>query len=315
MELKNLEECPTIQIISKFVDGLIVGEEKKILIAHFDACPICYETLTNTLDTQEEFPNLFEQNKSADILKFKPTRTHRILDKLKSTQKKIAIVVAASVIGIVGYQTLKPQFMLKGFPSPYSVANVINKEVKSLPDRPQRIVFRGLADTKPNLKREREFFHLGRRLTHIEINLHQNNRNKLEEDLEILEEMELVSQIRKPIEKFSNEIRFLISSEKNLSTDTGITDALIAEINDSPEINHLRLGSWLEGMKIGLGSEPPTIPEIEAPELFIDQFIEEKTNSKIIEQLKKLNNQLINIDKTYNAPALLYSVNSLFELY
>ncbi|SVC09365.1 uncharacterized protein METZ01_LOCUS262219, partial [marine metagenome] len=67
MELKNLEECPTIQIISKFVDGLIVGEEKEILIAHFDTCPICYETLTNTLDTQEEFPNLFEQNKSADI--------------------------------------------------------------------------------------------------------------------------------------------------------------------------------------------------------------------------------------------------------
>ena len=58
MALKELGDCPPIQDISNFIDGLVDGEEKKLLIAHFDECPICYETLSSTLETQEEFPNL-----------------------------------------------------------------------------------------------------------------------------------------------------------------------------------------------------------------------------------------------------------------
>ena len=64
MALKELGDCPPIQDISNFIDGLVDGEKKKLLIAHFDECPICYETLTSTLETQEEFPHLLEEKKN-----------------------------------------------------------------------------------------------------------------------------------------------------------------------------------------------------------------------------------------------------------
>ena len=95
---------------------------------------------------------------------------------------------------------------------------------------------RGLATTPKSTskqKKENIFFDLGRRLTNIEVSLHRNNRNNLEEDLEILEEMKVVPQIRKPFEEFSNELRLLKSSENNLKTKIGITDNLIEKIKDS----------------------------------------------------------------------------------
>ena len=61
MALKELEDCPPIQDISRFIDGQVAGDEKKSLIVHFDTCPVCYETLTDTLETQEEFPHMFEE--------------------------------------------------------------------------------------------------------------------------------------------------------------------------------------------------------------------------------------------------------------
>ena len=315
MELTSLEDCPPVQDISRFIDGLVVGEEKKLLIAHFDVCPVCYETLTGTLETQEEFPDLFEKKKPADILEFKPTRTQQFIKKLQSTRKNIVYVIAASVVGTIGYQTLQHQLHLLRTPSAYSIAHVINTEAQSLTDRPRRLRFRGLAGSTSKQKKENIFFDLGRRLTNIEVALHQNNRNNLEEDLEILEEMEVVPQIRKPFEEFSNELRLLKSSENNLKTKIGITDNLIEKIKDSAEINHLRLGSWLEGIIIGLRSQPPLVPEIEASEFFIDQLSEENAKPKLIEQLKALNQLLSDTGDKYNTDVLINAVNKLMSLH
>ena len=315
MELTSLEDCPPVQDISRFIDGLVVGEEKKLLIAHFDVCPVCYETLTGTLETQEEFTDLFEKKKPADILEFKPTRTQQFIKKLQSTRKNIAYVIAASVVGTIGYQTLQHQLHLLRTPSAYSIAHVINTEAQSLTDRPRRLRFRGLAGSTSKQKKENIFFDLGRRLTNIEVSLHRNNRNNLEEDLEILEEMEVVPQIRKPFEEFSNELRLLKSSENNLKTKIGITDNLIEKIKDSAEINHLRLGSWLEGIIIGLRSQPPLVPEIEASEFFIDQLSEENAKPKLIEHLKALNQLLSDTGDKYNADVLINAVNKLMSLH
>jgi hypothetical protein len=313
MALKELGGCPPIQDISNFIDGLVDGEEKKLLIAHFDECPICYETLSSTLDTQEEFPDLLEEKKPADILEFKPTRKQQYISKFQSAQKKLAFIAAASVAGIIGYVSLQPQFAFHDPPSAFSVAKVINTEVQTLAARPQHISGTLMSARKP--KREDLFFHLGRRLTHIEVNLHQNNRKNLKEDLEILEDMEIVPQLKKPFEDFSKELSSLIASGNNLMAKAGITENLIEIIKDSPEINHLRLGSWLEGIKIGLRSQPPLVPEIKSSEFFVDQLSEEKANPKLIEELKTLDQLLSDSGKKYNTDVLIDAVNNLMILY
>ena len=313
MALKELGDCPPIQDISNFIDGLVDGEEKKLLIAHFDECPICYETLSSTLDTQEEFPDLLEEKKPADILEFKPTRKQQYISKFQSAQKKIAFIAAASVAGIIGYVSLQPQFAFNDPPSAFSVAKVINTEVQTIASRPRQIS--GTLMSSRKQKNEDLFFRLGRRLTHIEVNLHQNNRNNLKEDLEILNEMELMPQIRNPFEEFSKELSSLIVSGNNLMTKAGITENLIENIKESDEIIHLRLGSWLEGIKIGLRSQPPLVPEIKSSEFFVDQLVEEKANPKLIEELKTLDQLLSDSGKKYNADVLIDAVNNLMILY
>jgi len=312
MALKELGDCPPIQDISNFIDGLVDGEEKELLIAHFDECPICYETLSSTLDTQEEFPNLLEEKKPADILEFKPTGRPQFLNNFRFSQKKFTYLAAASVAGIIGFQILQPQFDLNSPPSAFSVAKVINTEAQTLAGRHQQI---GTLMSVRKPKKEDLFFHLGRRLTHIEVNLHQNNRKNLKEDLEILVDMEVVTQIRKPFEELSNELSSLISSENNLVTKVGITNNLIEKIKDSEEINHLRLGSWLEGIKIGLRSQPPLVPEIKSLEFFVDQLSEEKTKPKLIEELKVLQGLVSDSNKKYNTDVLIDAVNNLMILY
>jgi len=312
MALKELGDCPPIQDISNFIDGLVDGEEKKLLIAHFDECPICYETLSSTLDTQEEFPNLLEEKKPADILEFKPTGRPQFLNNFRFSQKKFTYLAAASVAGIIGFQILQPQFDLNSPPSAFSVAKVINTEAQTLAGRPQQI---GTLMSVRKPKKEDLFFHLGRRLTHIEVNLHQNNRKNLKEDLEILVDMEVVTQIRKPFEELSNELSSLISSGNNLVTKVGITNNLIEKIKNSEEINHLRLGSWLEGIKIGLRSQPPLVPEIKSLEFFVDQLSEEKTKPKLIEELKVLQGLVSDSNKKYNTDVLIDAVNNLMILY
>ena len=313
MALKELGDCPPIQDISNFIDGLVDGEEKKLLIAHFDECPICYETLTSTLETQEEFPDLLEEKKPADILEFKPTRKQQYIPKFQSAQKKIAFIAAASVAGIIGYVSLQPQFAFNDPPSAFSVAKVINTEVQTIATRPRQIS--GTLMSSRKQKNEDLFFRLGRRLTHIEVNLHQNNRKNLKEDLEILNEMEVMPQIRNPFEEFSKELSSLIVSGNNLMTKAGITENLIEKIKDSPEINHLRLGSWLEGIKIGLRSQPPLVPKIKSSEFFVDQLVEEKANPKLIEELKTLDQLLSDSGKKYNTDVLIDAVNNLMILY
>ena len=86
----------------------------------------------------------------------------------------------------------------------------------------------------------------------------------------------------KPFEELFQELWSLMSSGKNLRTKIGITDNLIEKMKDSPEMNHLRLGTWLEGIKIGLRSQPPLVHEIEAAEFFIDQLSKEKNKPKLI---------------------------------
>ena len=312
MALKELGDCPPIQDISNFIDGLVDGAEKELLIAHFDECPICYETLSSTLDTQEEFPNLLEEKKPADILEFKPTGRPQFLNNFRFSQKKFTYLAAASIASIIGFQILQPQFDLNSPPSAFSVAKVINTEAQTLAGRPQQI---GTLMSVRKPKKEDLFFHLGRRLTHIEVNLHQNNRKNLKEDLEILVDMEVVTQIRKPFEELSNELSSLISSENNLVTKVGITNNLIEKIKGSEEINHLRLGSWLEGIKIGLRSQPPLVPEIKSLEFFVDQLSEEKTKPKLIEELKVLQGLLSDSDKKYNTDVLIDAVNNLMILY
>ena len=176
MELTSLEDCPPVQDISRFIDGLVVGEEKKLLIAHFDVCPVCYETLTGTLETQEEFPDLFEKKKPADILEFKPTRKQQFFNKFKSAQKNLAYAVSASVAGIILYLTVQPQLALYSPPSAFSIASVITSEAQT-PDRPIGNAATLMSSRK--VKKENIFFHLGRRLTQIEVSLYQNNRKNL----------------------------------------------------------------------------------------------------------------------------------------
>ena len=313
MALKELGDCPPIQDISNFIDGLVDGEEKKLLIGHFDECPICYETLSSTLDTQEEFPNLLEEKKPADILEFKPIRGPQFLNNFRFSQKKLAFLAAASVAGIIGFQILQPQFALNSPPSAFSVAQVINTEIQTLAARPQHISGTLMSARKP--KKEDLFFHLGRRLTHIEVNLHQNNRKNLKEDLEILNEMEVMPQIRNPFEEFSKELSSLIVSGNNLMTKAGITENLIEKIKDSEEINHLRLGSWLEGIKIGLRSQPPLVPEIKSSEFFVDQLSEEKTKPKLIEELNALHQLLSVAGNKDDTNDLIDSLNNVMVLY
>ena len=312
MALKELGDCPPIQDISNFIDGLVDGAEKELLIAHFDECPICYETLSSTLDTQEEFPNFIEEKKPADILEFKPTGRPQFLNNFRFSQKKFAYLAAASIASIIGFQILQPQFALDGPPSAFSVAQEINTEAQTLAARPQQF---GTLMSSRKQKNVDLFFHLGRRLTHIEVNLHQNNRKNLKEDLEILADMEVVTQIRKPFEELSNELSSLISSGNNLVTKVGITNNLIEKIKNSEEINHLRLGSWLEGIKIGLRSQPPLVPEIKSLEFFVDQLSEEKTKPKLIEELKVLQGLVYDSNKKYNTDVLIDAVNNLMILY
>ena len=313
MALKELGDCPPIQDISNFIDGLVDGEEKKLLIGHFDECPICYETLSSTLDTQEEFPNLLEEKKPADILEFKPIRGPQFLNNFRFSQKKLAFLAAASVAGIIGFQILQPQFALNSPPSAFSVAQVINTEIQTLAARPQHISGTLMSARKP--KKEDLFFHLGRRLTHIEVNLHQNNRKNLKEDLEILNEMEVMPQIRNPFEEFSKELSSLIVSGNNLMTKAGITENLIENIKESDEIIHLRLGSWLEGIKIGLRSQPPLVPEIKSSEFFVDQLSEEKTKPKLIEELNALHQLLSVAGNKDDTNDLIDSLNNVMVLY
>ena len=152
-------------------------------------------------------------------------------------------------------------------------------------------------------------------MTHIEVNLLQNNRKNLKEDLEILNEMEVMPQIRNPFEEFSKELSSLIVSGNNLMTKAGITENLIENIKESDEIIHLRLGSWLEGIKIGLRSQPPLVPEIKSSEFFVDQLVEEKANPKLIEELKTLDQLLSDSGKKYNTDVLIDAVNNLMILY
>ena len=64
----------------------------------------------------------------------------------------------------------------------------------------------------------------------------------------------------------------LIESENNLVAKVGISENLVEKIKNPSEINHLRLGSWLEGIKIGLRSRPPFVPDLESSEFFIEQL-------------------------------------------
>ena len=54
----STDNCPPAEDIAAFVDGAINSELRKLLIAHFDKCSLCYETLTGTLELQKEFPNI-----------------------------------------------------------------------------------------------------------------------------------------------------------------------------------------------------------------------------------------------------------------
>ena len=89
MAINEPESCPPMQDISNFIDGLVSGKERELLIAHFDECPICYDTLAGTLETQEEFPNLFEEKKPAEILEFKLKKGVQFLNNFRLSQKKI----------------------------------------------------------------------------------------------------------------------------------------------------------------------------------------------------------------------------------
>jgi hypothetical protein len=313
MALKELGDCPPIQDISNFIDGLVDGDEKRLLIAHFDECPICYETLSNTLDTQEEFPNLLEEKKPADILEFKQTSGPKFLNKIRFSQKNLTYLAAASVACVIGFQIFQPQFSLDSLPSAYSVAQVINSEAQTLAVRSQQISGTLMGVRKPN--NEALFFHLGRRLTHVEVNLHQNNRKNLKEDIKILEDMETIPQLKKPFEDFSKELKSLITSGNNLMSKAGITENLIEKIKDSEEINHLRLGSWLEGIKIGLRSQPPLVPEIKSSEFFVDQLSEEQTKPKLIEELEALHQLLSASGTEYKTEGLIDAVNNVIILY
>ena len=313
MALKELEGCPPIQDISNFIDGLVGGEEKELLIAHFDECPICYETLTSTLETQEEFPNLIEEKKPAEILEFKSKGSTQLLKNFRFSQKKLTYLVAASVAGIIGYASLQPQFALNRPPSAFSVAQVINNEVKIIAARSQYIS--GALMSSRKRKKEDLFFHLGRRLTHVEVNLHQNNRNNLKEDLEILNEMEIAPHVKRPLEEFAKELSSLIESENNLVAKVGISENLIEKIKNPSEINHLRLGSWLEGIKIGLRSQPPFVPDLESSEFFIEQLSGGRTNPKLIEELKVLQQHLSDSGKNFNTDVLIEAVNNVIVLH
>ena len=313
MELTTIEDCPPIQDISRFIDGLVVGEEKEILIAHLDVCPVCYETLTDTLETQQEFPYMFEEKKYADILEFKPTRKQQFFNKFKSAQKNLAYAVSASVAGIILYLTVQPQLALYSPPSAFSIASVITSEAQTMPDRPLGNAATLMSSRK--VKNENIFFHLGRRLTQIEVSLYQNNRKNLEEDLEILKQLQIVPGYNKPFEELFQELWSLMSSGKNLRTKIGITDNLIEKMKDSPEMNHLRLGTWLEGIKIGLRSQPPLVHEIEAAEFFIDQLSKEKNKPKLIEELQVLNQLLSDTGNIIKTEVLINAVNKLMILY
>jgi len=312
MALKELGDCPPIQDISNFIDGLVDGAEKELLIAHFDECPICYETLSSTLDTQEEFPNLLEEKKPADILEFKPTGRPQFLNNFRFSQKKFTYLAAASVAGIIGFQILQPQFDLNSPPSAFSVAQVINTEAQTLAGRPQQI---GTLMSARKPTEEYLFFHLGRRLTHIEVNLHQNNHNNLKEDLEILEDMEIVPLLNKPIEEFSKELKSLIASGNNLITKAGITENLIEKIKASEEIIHLRLGSWLEGIKVGLRSKPPLVPEIKSSGFFVDKLSGGKAKPKLIEKLKTLRQLLSEPLNKESIETIEDAISSMMILY
>ena len=75
------------------------------------------------------------------------------------------------------------------------------------------------------------------------------------------------------------------------------------------------MGSWLEGIKIGLRSQPPLVPEIKSSEFFVDQLNEEKSKPKLIEELKVLQRLMSDSGKKYNIDVLIDAVNNLMILY
>ena len=87
------------------------------------------------------------------------------------------------------------------------------------------------------------------------------------------------------------------------------------QIKNPSEINHLRLGSWLEGIKIGLRSQPPFVPDLESSEFFIKQLSGGKTNPKLIEELKVLQQHLSDSSKIFNADVLIEAVNNVIVLH
>ena len=104
-------------------------------------------------------------------------------------------------------------------------------------------------------------------------------------------------------------------SENNLVAKVGISENLIEKIKNPSEINHLRLGSWLEGIKIGLRSQPPFVPDLESSEFFIEQLSGGRTKPRLIEELKVLQQHLSDSGKNFNTDVLIEAVNNVIVLH
>ena len=128
MNVPDLDNCPPLEDIAAFIDGTINHKKRELLIEHIDKCSLCYETLTGTLDSQKEFPNFLEEDKSADVLEFKPTKKQLLIQKLRNSKNNLLYIAAAATIaGIIGFNTLSPDTHdLLESPNAFNVVQSLN---------------------------------------------------------------------------------------------------------------------------------------------------------------------------------------------
>ena len=148
-----------------------------------------------TLDSQKEFPNFLEEDKSADVLEFKPTKKQLLIQKLRNSKNNLLYIAAAATIaGIIGFNTLSPDTQdLIGSPNAFKVVQSLNlessrKEKLFSLTKPQGFSSNQNVSSKTSIKYKKDFlyFQIGRNLTQLENNLNSNNQTGIDDNIRFL---------------------------------------------------------------------------------------------------------------------------------
>merc|ERR1711991_988468 len=106
----------------------------------------------------------------------------------------------------------------------------------------------------------------------IENYLNSNDKKALENNINFFEMVMNDYQVDQTYDRFLEKLKNQMEQDNSLALMKGMTD-FVYESNRDPLISlHLTLGSWIEGLKLGMQTNPINIPMPEAVDYFIDNF-------------------------------------------